>query len=43
MKLKNGRIKIFGGSNWTLERFNEANEWAEKNNMQGMTVFLIII
>jgi len=27
-----GRIKIFGGSNWTLERFNEANEWAEENN-----------
>ena len=27
-----GRVKIFGGSNWTLERFNEANEWAEENN-----------
>ena len=27
-----GRIKIFGGSNWTLERFSEANEWAEENN-----------
>ena len=27
-----GRIKIFGGSNWTLERFNEANKWAEENN-----------
>ena len=27
-----GRIKIFGGSNWTLKRFKEANEWAEENN-----------
>ncbi len=27
-----GRIKIFGGSNWTLSRFKEANDWAEKNN-----------
>ena len=23
-----GRIKIFGGSNWTLSRFKEANNWA---------------
>ena len=27
-----GRIKIFGGSNWTLSRFKEANNWAEENN-----------
>ncbi len=27
-----GRIKIFGGSNWTLRRFKEANNWAEENN-----------
>jgi len=27
-----GRIKIFGGSNWTLDRFKNANEWAIKNN-----------
>ena len=27
-----GRIKIFGGSNWTLSRFKEANNWAEQNN-----------
>ena len=26
-----GRIKIFGGSNWTISRFQEANNWAEKN------------
>ena len=27
-----GRIKIFGGSNWTLSRFKEAKNWAEENN-----------
>lgn len=27
-----GRIKIFGGSNWTLSRFKEANNWAQENN-----------
>ena len=27
-----GRIKIFGGSNWTLDRFRKANNWANKNN-----------
>ena len=32
------RIKIFGASNWTLERFKEANIWAEKNNMQPMSI-----
>ncbi len=29
-EVNKGRIKIFGGSNWTLERFKEANEWAKK-------------
>ena len=33
-----GRIKIFGGSNWTLERFNEANEWAEENNKTKLSI-----
>jgi aryl-alcohol dehydrogenase-like predicted oxidoreductase len=37
-EMTKGRIKIFGGSNWTLERFKEANEWAEKNNMQPMSI-----
>ena len=27
-----GRINIFGGSNWTLERFKQANEWAQTKN-----------
>src|SRR5690606_18710310 len=30
-----GRIKVFGGSNWTLKRVDEANEYARKNGKQG--------
>ena len=37
-EVNTGRIKIFGASNWTLERFKEANEWVEKNNMQPMSI-----
>ena len=33
-----GRIKIFGGSNWTLDRFKEANEWAKSNNKEGFSI-----
>ena len=33
-----GRIKIFGGSNWTLERFRKANEWAETNNKSPFSI-----
>ena len=33
-----GRLKIFGGSNWNIERFREANTWAEKNNKQEMSI-----
>ena len=33
-----GRIKIFGGSNWTLNRFRDANNWANKNNRQPMSI-----
>jgi len=33
-----GRIKIFGGSNWTLNRFSEANNWAKKNNKKPMSI-----
>ena len=33
-----GRIKIFGGSNWTLNRFRDANNWANKNNKQPMSI-----
>jgi len=33
-----GRVTVFGGSNWTLERFAEANAYAKANGKQGMTV-----
>lgn len=32
-----GRMKRFGGSNWTIERFEAANEYAAKNGLQGMS------
>ncbi len=30
-----GRIRAFGGSNWTLARVDQANEYAKKNNKTG--------
>ncbi|MBB5265594.1 aryl-alcohol dehydrogenase-like predicted oxidoreductase [Catenibacillus scindens] len=33
-----GRIKIFGGSNWTHQRLDEANEYAYAHNLTPMTV-----
>jgi predicted dehydrogenase/aryl-alcohol dehydrogenase-like predicted oxidoreductase len=33
-----GRMKIFGGSNWTIERFTEANEYAKRTGQQGLSV-----
>lgn len=33
-----GRIKAFGGSNWTLARVSEANEYASKTGKQGFSV-----
>jgi predicted dehydrogenase/aryl-alcohol dehydrogenase-like predicted oxidoreductase len=33
-----GRIKVFGGSNWSPQRFAEANAWAEKHGKQGMSI-----
>ena len=37
--LKNeGLIKVFGASNWSLERFKEANEYAEKEGKEGFTI-----
>jgi predicted dehydrogenase/diketogulonate reductase-like aldo/keto reductase len=32
-----GRIKAFGGSNWTKERLQEANAYAEKKGLQKFT------
>lgn len=33
-----GLIKVFGGSNWSLARFKEANEYAKANGKQPMTI-----
>jgi aryl-alcohol dehydrogenase-like predicted oxidoreductase len=33
-----GRINIFGGSNWTLDRFKEANSWAESHNKSKLSI-----
>ncbi|MDW8395315.1 MAG: aldo/keto reductase [Anaerolineae bacterium] len=33
-----GRIRIFGGSNWSIERFEAANEYAARHGLQGMSV-----
>jgi len=33
-----GRIKAFGGSNWSVERLEEANEYAKSKNLQGFSV-----
>mgnify|MGYP001360112607 CR=1 FL=1 len=33
-----GRIKIFGASNWLLERFKKANEWASLNKKKGFSI-----
>ncbi len=35
---KAGRIKVFGGSNWTLERIDQANEYAKRNGLEGFSV-----
>ena len=33
-----GQLRVFGGSNWTVERFEAANEYARKNNKTGFTI-----
>jgi aryl-alcohol dehydrogenase-like predicted oxidoreductase len=35
---KAGRIKIFGASNWTLKRVDQANEYAKKTGLEGFSV-----
>jgi aryl-alcohol dehydrogenase-like predicted oxidoreductase len=37
-EVKTGRIKSFGGSNWTTQRLAEANQYALDNGLQGMSV-----
>jgi predicted dehydrogenase/aryl-alcohol dehydrogenase-like predicted oxidoreductase len=36
--VKAGRIKVFGGSNWALDRVAAANDYAQKNNLQGFAL-----
>jgi predicted dehydrogenase/aryl-alcohol dehydrogenase-like predicted oxidoreductase len=33
-----GRIRIFGGSNWSLSRIEEANAYAESKGLQGFSI-----
>jgi aryl-alcohol dehydrogenase-like predicted oxidoreductase len=35
---REGRIRMYGGSNWTSARIDEANAWAQANGAQGFTV-----
>lgn len=35
---REGRIKCFGGSNWSLERVAAANEYARKNGKEGFSL-----
>jgi predicted dehydrogenase/aryl-alcohol dehydrogenase-like predicted oxidoreductase len=37
-QVKAGRIKAFGGSNWALERVQEANEYAKLKGLQGFSI-----
>ncbi|MBV8779902.1 MAG: aldo/keto reductase, partial [Phycisphaerae bacterium] len=37
-QVKAGRIKSFGGSNWTTERIDEANAYAAPRNLQGFSI-----
>ena len=36
--LNAGRMQVFGGSNWSLERLKEANAYAKAHGLQGMQV-----
>lgn len=37
-EIEDGRIKAYGGSNWTTKRIQEAREYADKHGLQGMSV-----
>jgi predicted dehydrogenase/aryl-alcohol dehydrogenase-like predicted oxidoreductase len=36
-EVRAGRIKVFGGSNWSLARVREANEYAARHGLQGFS------
>jgi predicted dehydrogenase/aryl-alcohol dehydrogenase-like predicted oxidoreductase len=37
LHLREGRIKAFGGSNWTVERVKKANAYAKRKGLRGFT------
>jgi predicted dehydrogenase/aryl-alcohol dehydrogenase-like predicted oxidoreductase len=37
-QVKAGRIRTFGGSNWTLERVKKANAYAKRKGLQGFSI-----
>jgi predicted dehydrogenase/aryl-alcohol dehydrogenase-like predicted oxidoreductase len=37
-QVKAGRVKAFGGSNWSIDRINQANDYAHKNGLQGFSI-----
>ena len=36
--VKAGRIRVFGGSNWSIARIEEANAYAKAHNLQGFSL-----
>ena len=36
-QVKKGKIKVFGGSNWSIQRVDEANSYAKKKGLQGFS------
>ncbi len=38
LHLREGRIKAFGGSNWSLERVKKANAYAKRKGLRGFTM-----
>jgi predicted dehydrogenase/aryl-alcohol dehydrogenase-like predicted oxidoreductase len=37
-QVKAGRLKAFGGSNWSIDRVAAANQYAAKNQLQGFSI-----
>ncbi len=35
--VKAGRIRVFGASNWSTQRYDEANDYASQNDLQGFS------
>lgn len=36
--VRTGKIKVFGGSNWTIDRVRKANAYAKRKGLQGFSV-----